>query len=215
MNLNRKLNYKLVRQFSVNVSEYQRKNHYDCLGITPKATQGDVKSAYYKLSKQYHPDLNTGNTDAADKFRDITEAYEVLGNLKTRKLYDRGLFIGGADYRDHSYKSDKPVVDNYEHSSFYHHRNKPASRRSESESSPHYNIDEWTRAHYSKTFQQSYNKRSEGIKNVKDQAEEWDQNKSIWQVIISVFVFTTAFFFYGTRQNYDVSLDLKPDEKPD
>lgn len=67
-----------------------KKSHYDVLGITPKATQVDVKAAYYNLSKVYHPDRNDGSTDAAQKFRDITEAYEILGNYKLRRLYDKG-----------------------------------------------------------------------------------------------------------------------------
>uniref|UniRef100_A0A1B6FYQ9 J domain-containing protein n=1 Tax=Cuerna arida TaxID=1464854 RepID=A0A1B6FYQ9_9HEMI len=213
MNFRRNVNYKLVRQLSLNVSGYQRKNHYDCLGITPKATQGDVKSAYYRLSKQYHPDLNKGNRDAAEKFRDITEAYEVLGNLKSRKLYDRGLLIGGTE---HSYTQNEPVVDNYEHSSFYHHRNKPTSKRATSESTPHYNIDEWTRAHYSHTFRQAYEKKSEGIKNAQNSYKELEENKGIWQVGFSVALFLTAFLLYSAKSSgYDVAHNLKPDEKPD
>lgn len=65
-------------------------NHYDVLGLTPKATQAEIKSAYYKLSKVYHPDKNQGSQDAATKFRDITSAYEILGNVRTRRLYDKG-----------------------------------------------------------------------------------------------------------------------------
>lgn len=66
------------------------KNHYDVLGITPKATQTDVKAAYYRLSMVYHPDKNEGCNSASEKFRDITTAYEVLGNFKLRRLYDKG-----------------------------------------------------------------------------------------------------------------------------
>ncbi|XP_018318551.1 diphthamide biosynthesis protein 4 [Agrilus planipennis] len=74
---------------------YNTKNHYDSLGITPKASQKDVKDAYYKLSKLYHPDKNEGSEEASKKFRQVSEAYEVLGNIKLRKLYDRGLFLKG------------------------------------------------------------------------------------------------------------------------
>lgn len=65
-------------------------NHYSILGLTPKATQTDVKSAYYKMSKIYHPDKNKGCADAADKFRAITSAYEVLSSYRLRRLYDKG-----------------------------------------------------------------------------------------------------------------------------
>lgn len=66
------------------------KSHYDALGLTPKATQSEVKSAYYKLSMQHHPDKNEGSEAASQQFRDISAAYEVLGNVKLRKLYDKG-----------------------------------------------------------------------------------------------------------------------------
>lgn len=68
----------------------RKKRHYDILGLSPKATQADVKTSYYKLSKLYHPDKNKGSADAAEKFRDINAAYEILGNFKLRRLYDKG-----------------------------------------------------------------------------------------------------------------------------
>lgn len=75
------------------MSRNKPKNHYDSLGIQSTSTQGEVKSAYYKLSMMYHPDKNQGNPESSQKFRDITEAYEVLGNVKTRKLYDKGKLL--------------------------------------------------------------------------------------------------------------------------
>lgn len=79
-----------LRTFSTSYAVFKSKNHYDSLGITPKATQSEVKNAYYKLSMQYHPDRNEGSEAAAKQFRDITSAYEVLGNVKMRRLYDKG-----------------------------------------------------------------------------------------------------------------------------
>lgn len=70
----------------------QPKNHYESLGISPGCTQGEVKSAYYNLSKIYHPDKSQGNAEYAQKFRAISEAYEVLGNTQSRKIYDRGRY---------------------------------------------------------------------------------------------------------------------------
>lgn len=66
------------------------RTHYEALGITPNSTQAEIKNAYYKMSMVYHPDKNQGNAEYAQKFRDISEAYEVLGNVKSRKLYDQG-----------------------------------------------------------------------------------------------------------------------------
>lgn len=70
------------------------KSFYDVLGITPKATASDIKTAYYKLSMTYHPDKNKSDDSAAEKFRNVTEAYEVLGNYRLRKLYDKGKVTG-------------------------------------------------------------------------------------------------------------------------
>lgn len=80
-----------IKNFSTN--NWHFRSHYDSLGITPKATQNDIKSAYYKLSKIYHPDKNEGCPDASKKFHDISNAYEILGNFKLRRLYDKGMYF--------------------------------------------------------------------------------------------------------------------------
>lgn len=66
------------------------KNYYTILKITPNATQEEIKQAYYKLSKLYHPDTNQSES-AHDYFTAINEAYNVLGNISNRRQYDRGL----------------------------------------------------------------------------------------------------------------------------
>lgn len=66
-------------------------SYYDSLGISRTSTQTEIKAAYYKLSMLYHPDKNDGSETAAKKFRQITQAYEVLSNYKLRKLYDKGV----------------------------------------------------------------------------------------------------------------------------
>lgn len=65
------------------------KNYYDVLGITKGAAEKDVKSAYRKLARKWHPDANPDNPRAAEeKFKEIQEAYEVLGDPEKRKKYD-------------------------------------------------------------------------------------------------------------------------------
>lgn len=54
-------------------------SHYTSLGLTPAATQADIKKAYYELSKIYHPDKNDGSEESLRMFRAITSAYEILG----------------------------------------------------------------------------------------------------------------------------------------
>ncbi len=66
------------------------KNYYKILGLSSvKATDDEVKSAYRHLAKLYHPDLNQGNDAVAEKFKDVNEAYQILGNPISRKKYDR------------------------------------------------------------------------------------------------------------------------------
>jgi curved DNA-binding protein len=64
------------------------KDYYKTLGVPKSASEDEVKSAYRKLAKQYHPDKNSGNLSAEAKFKEINEAYEVLGDTEKRKIYD-------------------------------------------------------------------------------------------------------------------------------
>ena len=64
------------------------KNYYETLGVDKNATQDDIKKAYRNLVKKYHPDLHPGDSAAAEKFKEINEANEVLSDEKRRKEYD-------------------------------------------------------------------------------------------------------------------------------
>ena len=70
------------------------KDYYKILGVDKNASEDEIKSAYRKLAKKYHPDLNKDNPDAAEKFKEVGEAYEVLGDATKRKNYDQ---FGSAD----------------------------------------------------------------------------------------------------------------------
>lgn len=69
-------------------------NHYDVLGLKPSASPSQIKSAYYQLSKKYHPDVAVGVNDAKEKFAKLSTAYEVLSSPEKRAVYDRGLHPG-------------------------------------------------------------------------------------------------------------------------
>jgi curved DNA-binding protein len=65
------------------------RNYYEILGVSQEATAEDIKTAYRKLARRFHPDLNPGDKTAEDKFKDIGEAYEVLSDRDKRAQYDQ------------------------------------------------------------------------------------------------------------------------------
>ena len=66
-------------------------NYYQILGLQRDVSQEEIKKAYRRIAKQYHPDSNPGNREAEKKFKEASEAYEVLGNEEKRKNYDHKL----------------------------------------------------------------------------------------------------------------------------
>ncbi|MBX7146827.1 MAG: J domain-containing protein [Alphaproteobacteria bacterium] len=66
------------------------KNPYEILGVAKNASDADIKSAFRKLAKKYHPDLNPGKKDIEVKFKEITTAYDLLSDKEKRASYDRG-----------------------------------------------------------------------------------------------------------------------------
>ena len=65
------------------------KDYYAILGVNKNAGEAEIKKAYRKLARKYHPDVNPGDPTAEDRFKDINEAQEVLLDPEKRKLYDR------------------------------------------------------------------------------------------------------------------------------
>jgi DnaJ-class molecular chaperone with C-terminal Zn finger domain len=65
-----------------------KQDFYQTLGVPRTADKATIKKAYFKLAKQYHPDTNQGDSKAAEKFKEVTEAYEILSDDKQRELYD-------------------------------------------------------------------------------------------------------------------------------
>lgn len=86
-----------------------KRDCYEVLGVSRSASETEIKQAYRKLARQYHPDVNPGNKEAEEKFKEATEAYDVLGDPEKKARYDQfghagvdpnqaGGGFGGADF---------------------------------------------------------------------------------------------------------------------
>ena len=64
------------------------KDLYSILGISKTASKAEIKTAYHKLARKYHPDVNKDNPAAAERFKEISAAYDILGDETKRKKYD-------------------------------------------------------------------------------------------------------------------------------
>lgn len=151
---------------------------------------------------QYHPDKTKGNELAADKFREVTEAYEVLGNHRLRKLYDKGIIhTAGEKYAE---RPTPPEDDNDPTTKFYRARNK---RDHKTANTQIYDFDEWTNAHYGNQFQ-----RQQKLKQTykeKVLKKETANDSAIHQHFVFVIVLLVVIMVSFQHQSKDVDLVSK------
>ena len=83
------------------------KDYYKILKISRNANIDEVKKSYRKLAKQWHPDKNQGNKKAEDKFKEISEAYDVLSDSVKRKKFDDFLYVSSRKQTTYSYRKAK------------------------------------------------------------------------------------------------------------
>src|SRR2546423_14226132 len=74
----------------------QNKDFYAVLGVSASATQDEIKKNYRKLAARYHPDKNPNDAKAADRFKEISEPYQVLGDAERGKQYDQMRWLGAS-----------------------------------------------------------------------------------------------------------------------
>ncbi|MFB3819168.1 MAG: DnaJ domain-containing protein, partial [Candidatus Methylomirabilales bacterium] len=91
------------------------RDYYQVLGLTRGASTADVKRAYRKLARKHHPDVNPGDKAAEAKFKEITEAYEVLSDPEKRRRYDQ---FGADAFREAGARGPEPWSGGFDFSRF-------------------------------------------------------------------------------------------------
>ncbi|XP_063628829.1 dnaJ homolog subfamily C member 30, mitochondrial-like [Cydia splendana] len=200
---------RLVRNVvrTLHTSSVAYANHYEVLGVTPRSTQNDIKSAYYKLSKLYHPDKSSDDA-SAKKFRAISEAYEVLGNVKLKKMYDKGLLTRESPHSHTDYRPEPEPTDPT--LKFYKSRASRHITPTMDGKVPIYDFDAWSKNHYGDVFKKSQYDKEILRKKREKQMDAVHSNRQEATIYI-LFALTGLFFALVLRgqSEYDVDRTRK------
>lgn len=125
-------------------------DYYKVLGVSKNATADEIKKAYRTLAFKYHPDRNAGNAEAEEMFKQISAAYDVLGDEAKRRNYDSGY----SDYNSYQSQSANAGQYQYDQDPFYQWFNQAGNGRSS------YGYDNYRNWNY--TYRRTNRKRSKG-----------------------------------------------------
>ena len=159
-----------------------RTSCYDVLEVTPKASQAQIKAAYYRLSKRYHPGVNDSK-DASAKFAPFSEACGSLGHQKNRMQYDRGMMNPTAASVNDS-RSEEVIYDRY--TGILNKRTGPVYGKTKI-----YDFDEFYRQHYGASMGQKNADKFRYKQYLKDQKEQLEKDR------VSMFIAGIGIAFMG------------------
>lgn len=190
-----------ARTYSRGDGPYSRTALYELLGVSPTATQAQIKAAYYRQSFLYHPDRNSGSAEAAERFTRISQAYVVLGSATLRRKYDRGLLsdmdLRGAGVRPSTTPSaDSGKVRTPSPASRTH----TSGQAAQGDSRTMFNFDAFYQAHYGEQLERERRLRARREALRKQQEDRvkgfsWDEIRDTTLVILII----TLFIVIGIR----------------
>jgi curved DNA-binding protein CbpA len=164
--------YKITKRF---LKDYDPEiDYYKILGLTKQSTEKEIKVAYYKLAKQYHPDVNQGKTN--EKFKEMSAAYDILSDSVKRREYDASRsfssFYSGKQYSSSSYNNTNSY-NNYQYSNY------------RTNDDPFKNMNDFFRNFYKKNQQQNY--KSNFYENPKDfKSKYYHKNKDYFKTFNNI-----------------------------
>lgn len=182
---------------------------YDVLHVSSTATQAQIKNAYFKLSKLYHPDVNKSE-EAVKVFHEISEAYEVLGNVRKRRLYDRGIMPSDLRSEHHGQESSEVHGHGFRRQNFTPRHKQPLTGRTHI-----YNFDEFYRKHYGELREKEAMEMLKGRvkRRVREQHQENEEENHIFRLVCFVCVGILVLNFFVKFVLHDPGAPVKNKNK--
>jgi len=131
------------KNFSLQTSLFTSSTYYVDLDISPQSSSKQIKEAFFKLSKQYHPDVTKNDEVLLRKFQSVSEAYSVLSNAKLRRAYDTGKLGQGSSVADGEVSAHQ-----FDKEKFYENRAAAKLKTARGQT----NLDDWINENRTVTF---------------------------------------------------------------